>query len=87
MRKVILSLGISLDSYIARSSQETCEYSKLTPAETKTLADAEQKRNYTACVKGYGYCDRTRLTPSQAWCRLQDCAHGRHLRFDPLRMR
>jgi hypothetical protein len=30
------------------------------------LADAEQQRNYRACRKGYGYCDRSRLTPSEA---------------------
>jgi len=26
---------------------------------------AEQKRNYTACLKGYGLCDRSRLTPAE----------------------
>jgi hypothetical protein len=30
--------------------------------EAKLLADAEHKRNYNACVKGYGYCDSSRLT-------------------------
>jgi hypothetical protein len=30
------------------------------------LADAEHKRNYTACLQGYGYCDSSRLTPSEA---------------------
>ena len=32
------------------------------PAEAKMLADAEHKRNYTACLTGYGYCDPSRLT-------------------------
>jgi hypothetical protein len=30
------------------------------------LAVAEQRRNYTACLKGYGYCDRSLLTPLEA---------------------
>jgi hypothetical protein len=30
------------------------------------LAIAEHKRNYTACLSGYGYCDRSRLTPFEA---------------------
>jgi hypothetical protein len=29
------------------------------------LADAEHKRNYVACLKGYGYCDRSRLTSEE----------------------
>ena len=29
------------------------------------LADAEHKRNYSACLKGYGYCDPSRLTADE----------------------
>jgi hypothetical protein len=29
------------------------------------LADAEHKRNYTACLNGYGYCDPSRLTAEE----------------------
>jgi hypothetical protein len=32
----------------------------------KALVAAERLRNYTACVKGRGYCDRSRLTPAEA---------------------
>ena len=35
-------------------------------SEAKTLADAEHKRNYAACLKGYGYCDASRLTDEEA---------------------
>ena len=45
---------------------ETCDYAKLNPSEAKTLADAEHKRNYAACLKGYGYCDLSRLTVEEA---------------------
>ena len=34
--------------------------------EAKTLADTEHKRNYAACLKGYGYCDPSRLTVEEA---------------------
>jgi hypothetical protein len=37
----------------------------LTTPEARTLAIAEQKRNYTACLNGYGYCDLSRLTSSE----------------------
>jgi hypothetical protein len=30
------------------------------------LTAAERLRNYTACVKGRGYCDPSRLTPAEA---------------------
>jgi hypothetical protein len=30
------------------------------------LADVEHKRNYSACLKGSGYCDSSRLTPAEA---------------------
>jgi hypothetical protein len=30
------------------------------------LIDAEHQRNYRACLKGYGYCDPSRLTPAEA---------------------
>ena len=43
-----------------------CDYSKLTPSESKVLADSEHKGNYASCVKGYSYCDRSRLTSSEA---------------------
>jgi len=33
-----------------------------TTAEAKTLATAEHKRNYNACLLGSGYCDRSRLS-------------------------
>jgi len=32
----------------------------------RMLADAKQQRNYRACRNGYGYCDRSHLTPSEA---------------------
>ena len=46
-----------------KAGRETCQYSKLTGPETGALTDAEQVRNYRACLKGFGYCDRSRLTP------------------------
>ena len=30
------------------------------------MASRERQRNYTACLKGRGYCDRSRLTPAEA---------------------
>jgi hypothetical protein len=44
------------------AGKESCNYSQLTPAEATTLAAAEHKRNYTACLSGNGYCDPSRLT-------------------------
>jgi hypothetical protein len=41
------------------------DYSKPTAPEARTVADGEQKRNYTACFNGYGYCDPFSLTPSE----------------------
>ena len=38
-----------------KDGQEICDYTKLTAPEAKTLADAERKRNYAACLEGYGY--------------------------------
>ena len=38
------------------------DYARLSAAEAKTFADAEHKRNYAACLKGYGYCDPLWLT-------------------------
>jgi hypothetical protein len=29
------------------------------------LAEIEHKRNYAACLKGYGYCDAARLTAEE----------------------
>jgi hypothetical protein len=49
-----------------KEGQQSCDYSKLTQAETSTLATAEHQRNYASCLKGYGYCDRSRLTPAEA---------------------
>jgi hypothetical protein len=37
----------------------------LTSVEAKGLADTEHKRNYAACLKGYGYCDASRLTAEE----------------------
>jgi len=44
-----------------KDGKEACDYAKLSASESKVLADAEHKRNYVACLKGYGYCDLSRL--------------------------
>jgi hypothetical protein len=38
----------------------------LTETEAAALANAEHLRNYQACLKGAGYCDRSRLTPAES---------------------
>ena len=43
----------------------TLHYSKLTQSEGSAMAVAEHQRNYAAYVKGFGYCDRSRLAPSE----------------------
>jgi hypothetical protein len=43
-----------------------CNYSKLTESEAARVALAEHQRNYKACLSGYGYCDRSRLTPIES---------------------
>jgi hypothetical protein len=30
------------------------------------VAAVEHQRNYSACVSGYGYCDRSRFSPSES---------------------
>lgn len=49
-----------------KDGRDTCDYSLLTRSEAYTLAAAERRRNYTACLSRHGYCDRSRLTPSEA---------------------
>ncbi len=56
---------MTIQDSACKDGQETCDYSRLTPPEAKMLADAEHKRNYTACVKGYGYCDPSRLSAEE----------------------
>jgi hypothetical protein len=38
----------------------------LTEKEAAALVNAEHLRNYQACLKGAGYCDRSRLTPAES---------------------
>jgi hypothetical protein len=35
-------------------------------SDSDAMASAERSRNYTACLNRSGYCDRSRLTPSEA---------------------
>ena len=49
-----------------RNTEDTCDYANLTAAEANILADAEHKQTYAACLKGYGYCDPSRLTVEEA---------------------
>ena len=35
------------------------------PVGSRAIASAERTRNYTACLNRRGYCDRSRLTPSE----------------------
>jgi len=46
-----------------QAGRDTCDYSLL---EAQALTRAERVRNYTACRDRRGYCDRSRLTPSEA---------------------
>jgi hypothetical protein len=45
---------------------ESCDYSTLSASETTVLEGSEQQRNFSACRTGFGYCDTSRLTPSEA---------------------
>jgi hypothetical protein len=49
-----------------KAGRETCQYAKLSEKEAGALASAENARNYRACLKGFGYCDRSRLTPAES---------------------
>jgi hypothetical protein len=46
--------------------RERCDYSLLNRSEAHAVTRAEEERNYAACRDRRGYCDRLRLTPSQA---------------------
>jgi hypothetical protein len=43
-----------LDAYLATDRIENTD-----------LARTEDRRNYAACLSGYGYCDRAQLTPAE----------------------
>jgi len=37
----------------------------LTATETSEIAAGEHTRNYKACVNGFGYCDKSKLTAAE----------------------
>jgi len=49
-----------------KEGRNTGNYSLLSPAEAQAMTSAERARNYTACLSRRGYCDRSRLTRSEA---------------------
>lgn len=71
----IISLTFSKSSYLefsprtartCKDGQESYDDSKLTSVECKCFSDAEHKRNYGACLTGYGYCGLSRLSTEEA---------------------
>jgi hypothetical protein len=51
----------------------------LTRLERGALAIAEHKRNYAACLKGHGNCDRSQPTPFEAGAIPARAAHNSSL--------
>jgi len=64
MNKNVLAAGLTAVALVWSAVVALAQQFGTAP-EARAVAVIEQKRNYTACLHGYGYCDPSSLTPSE----------------------